>query len=165
MKTIKIKLEGGMMPRKATPSDACYDLYCPEDYVVRSGRQVLDLKFRMELPSGYEADIKPRSGFSAKGMEVRKYAEDGGSITLLDDKCRINADVILGTVDEKYRGHVGVIINAYGHADGVFRYIVPRGTRIAQMQIHEVPETELVEADELDMSQDRGGGFGHTGTR
>ena len=68
-----------------------------------------------------------------------------------------------GLVDEKYRGTVGVLVKQHYYDDRIFeRVYIKKGTRIAQMQIVSVPDTDLVEADELDMTDDRGGGFGHT---
>lgn len=52
MEQIKIKLDGGMMPKKATPFDAAYDVYVPEDTNIKIGRQRIDLKFSIELPHG-----------------------------------------------------------------------------------------------------------------
>ena len=162
---VKIKLNGGIMPKKAHPSDAAFDLYVPEDVEIKRGRQVVDLKFSMELPKGYAATIQPRSGFSAKGMEVEILEDIAGTGVETSYYERISGDVTRGLVDENYRGSVGVIIKVdeefYGHQ----RWILKKGTRIAQMQIVEVPQVELIEVDELS-DTDRGeGGFGHTGTR
>lgn len=63
---VKIKLDGGMMPQKQHLDDAAFDLYVPDDVEITGWRQVVDLKFGMEIPSGYAATIQPRSGFSAK---------------------------------------------------------------------------------------------------
>lgn len=157
MEQIKIKLDGGMMPKKATPYDAAYDVYVPEDTDIKIGRQCIDLKFCIELPHGYSAHIRARSGYSLKGMEAMVVHYNGKA-----DRCRIDADLITGVVDEKYREHVGAILNVHG-IDGFYRKVyIEKGTRIAQMQIVAVPDTEMVQVDELDMTDDRGGGFGHT---
>lgn len=142
------------MPKRGSSFAAAYDVYCPQDIVLSSGRQVIDLCFSMELPHGKAAIIQPRSGFASKGVEVQRM---GGLFT-----SRIDADVEIGLVDEDYRGSVGVILNVHEHLG--YDVVLPCGSRIAQMRIVDVPETELVEADELDMSNDRGGGFGHTGS-
>ena len=160
---VKIKLKGGIMPKKAHPSDAAFDLYVPEDIVLQCGRQIIDLKFSIELPKGYAATIQPRSGFSAKGMEV-VFDEDFN----LDDEpmtVRIDSDVTRGLVDADYRGSVGVIVNTREIYTPYGKWILKKGTRIAQMQIVEVPKVELEEVEELS-DTDRGeGGFGHTGTK
>lgn len=154
---IKIKLEGGIMPKKATPFDAAYDVYVPEDTDLKIGRQCIDLKFRMELPHGMAAFIRSRSGYSLKGIEATVVDLQGK-----EHDARIDADVLTGLIDEKYRDFVGVLLH-FPFYKGYYRRIyLKRGTRIAQMQIVSVPDTEMIEADELDMTDDRGGGFGHT---
>ena len=77
---------------------------------------------------------------------------------------RIDADVIVGLVDEDYRGNVGVIIKS-NFKPLIRRAIIPKGTRIAQMRIVRVPDTELKDVVRLDMTKNRGGGYGHTGTK
>lgn len=164
MEQVKIKLEGGMMPSKGSAYAAAYDLYCPHDVTVSYGRQVIDLLFSMELPHGKAALIQPRSGFSAKGMLVLALARKSWYwfLGIFSREKRIDADVLIGLVDEDYRGHVGVLV--YSRYRGFFRKaVIPEGTRIAQMRIVDVPQTELISVNELDMSKDRGGGYGHTG--
>ena len=164
---VKIKLNGGMMPKKAHLSDAAFDLYIPEDIVVKKGRQIIDLKFSIELPMGYAATIQPRSGFSSKGIEVEEHFDpfgEGADITTE----RIDGDVLRGLVDSGYRGNVGVILNI--HSLGAiyneeYCHILKKGTRIAQMQIVEVPQVELIEVEELSVTDRGEGGFGHTGTK
>lgn len=164
---VKIKLNGGIMPKKAHEGDAAFDLYVPEDIVLQHGRQIIDLKFSIELPIGYAATIQPRSGFSSKGIEVEEHFDpfgEGADINTV----RVDGDVLRGLVDSGYRGNVGVILNI--HSLGAiynedYCHILKKGTRIAQMQIVEVPKVKLVEVDELS-DTDRGeGGFGHTGAR
>ena len=72
--------------------------------------------------------------------------------------------MILGLVDENYRDNVGVIIKSRYRSIFYKAYLV-RGTRIAQMRISSIPKTEIEQVDELDMSNNRGGGFGHSGTK
>lgn len=159
MEQIKIKLNGGMMPKKATPFDAAYDVYVPEDTEIKSDRQRIDLKFSAELPHGTAALMRARSGYSLGGVEayVVKYGSDK------EEKVRIDADVITGLCDEKYRGNYGVLLNVHFIVSYCYkRAYLKKGTRIAQMQIVTVPDTEMVQVDELDMTDDRGGGFGHT---
>lgn len=156
---IKVKLNGGMMPTKATRFDAAYDIRVPEDVMLNEGRQTIDMKFALEIPNGYAAIIQPRSGFSAKGIEC--VGADGS-------KTRIDGDVKIGLIDSSYRNNIGVTIQVkerYARAKVLYPHKIAKGTRIAQMRIVEVPDTELVEVDELDMTNDRGGGFGHTGVK
>ena len=164
---VKIKLNGGIMPKKAHRSDAAFDLYVPEEVVLQYGRQIVDLKFSIELPMGYAATIQPRSGFSSKGIEVEEHFDPFGQGADVSTT-RIDGDVLRGLVDAGYRGSVGVILNIQSLGmpfDEDSRWVLKKGTRIAQMQIIEVPQVELIEAEELS-DTDRGeGGFGHIGTK
>lgn len=158
MIAVKIKLNGGIMPQKQHPEDAAFDLYVPEDTPVTRGRQIISLKFAMEIPQGYAATIQPRSGYSSKGIEAIITDDDpfDGAITR---EGRIDADVLRGLIDANYRGNVGVIIKVNEYHD---KMIIKKGTRIAQMQVVPIPEVTLEEADEL-AETDRGeGGFGST---
>ena len=165
MTQVKIKLNGGIMPKKATDGAAAYDLYAPVDIAIKNGRQIIDLKFSMELPRGYAATIQPRSGFSAKGIEVTKLFVDGGRGAEVESGVRVNADVVRGLIDADYRGNVGVIIKANITPKPYEVMMIKKGTRIAQMQIVAVPNIELVEAYELSETDRGEGGFGSTGVK
>lgn len=157
---IKIKNYFGIIPKKAHGNDAAFDLYAPDDIELKHGRQVVDLGFAIELPHGYAATIQPRSGFSCKGMEVAFYRNQD---LFSGQPINIDADVIRGLVDENYRGHVGVIIKVNSKVYENTRLVITKGTRIAQMQIVEVPDMEFEEVDELGSSDRAEGGFGSTG--
>lgn len=161
MEKIKIKLNGGIMPQKAYPTDAAYDLYTPEDVELVTGRQVINLLFSIELPIDKAATIQPRSGFASKGFEVTYILEDGTVIP----KYRLDADVIRGLVDSGYRGNVGVIIKVNQKIGKDEKVIIPKGSRIAQMQIVYVPPVELVISDSLSDSDRSENGFGSSGIK
>lgn len=186
MKEVKIKLDDGIMPTLGSKYAACYDVYCPTDYIIKSGRQIIDLGFKIELPTGWHADIRPRSGFSAKGLECEKrmYFKKGRDCKKAD-AIRIDADVLLGTIDSDYRGNCGVIMVCrenvapskplpciYTKEEMIEKvpltyveFVIPKGTRIAQMLVAKDEEVCLIEVGDIDMSNDRGGGFGSTGTK
>ena len=153
------------MPKKAHPSDAAFDLYVPEDVALKNGRQIIDMKFSLELPHGYAATIQPRSGFSAKGLEATKVFIDGSFSADAESGVRVDGDVIRGLVDEDYRGSVGVIVKASIKGHPYEKMVIKKGTRIAQMQIVEVPQVELIEVEDLSETDRGEGGFGHTGVR
>lgn len=95
----------------------------------------------IQLPAGYEAQVRPRSGLALKH-----------GITVLNTP---------GTVDADYRGEIGVILVNFGNEP----FIINNGERIAQMVIakHERAEFDLV--DVLDETERGTGGFGHTGNK
>lgn len=133
---------GDLIPRKAHADDAAYDLRAREAAVVPPGGvQLVPTGLFLELPFGYEAQVRPRSGLALKQR-----------MTLLNSP---------GTIDAGYRAEVGIILFNAGQAD--FR--VERGDRIAQMVIQQLPEVILEEAEELGESRRGAGGFGSTGVR
>ena len=154
------------MPTKGSEFAAAYDVYAPENIELKYGRQVIDLKFQIELPHGYAAIIQPRSGFACKGMQVQAMIRHWWFLLLgvCSKEKRVDADVIVGLVDEDYRDSVGVLVKS--NYLPIFRKaVIPKGTRIAQMRIVKVPDAELLETESIDMSKNRGGGYGHTGTK
>lgn len=166
MEQVKIKLNGGIMPTKGSEFAAAYDLYVPEDTELKYGRQVIDLKFSIELPHGYAAIIQPRSGFTCKGMQVQAMIRHWWFMLLgiFSKEKRVDADVMLGLIDEDYRDSVGALVKS--NYLPIFRKaVIPKGTRIAQMRVVGVPDTELKDVVRLDMTKNRGGGYGHTGVK
>ena len=146
---IKKLRDTAIMPTKATAGAAAYDLYVPEDTTVHMGRNVIKLGIAMQLPADYAAEVEPRSGYSSMGFE---------GVTLSGTERRFDCDVKHGLIDEDYRGEAGVIIR---NCDEPF--VVKRGQRIAQMIIHKIDQTTLVEVAELDATQRGTDGFGSTG--
>lgn len=152
----KVVLCGGFMPKQSVEHSAGYDVFVPHDTIVRKGRQVIDLEFKIALPIGVEACMRPRSGFSAKGMEgyiIPRFK------WLKPKKKRFDADVLIGTIDHGYHDNVGVIINNHGEP-----FKIEEGTRIAQIVFSKHESPTLVIVGELD-GFDRGGGFGHSRTK
>lgn len=95
----------------------------------------------IEIPLGYEAQIRPRSGLAAKK-----------GITLLNTP---------GTIDADYRGEIKVILVNLSNED----FLIRDGERIAQMIIAAHEQAEWVEVEELEQTQRGAGGFGHTGEK
>lgn len=147
-----------ILPTFGSAKAAGMDLYSAEDIVIKSNTPTLvKTGLKMQIPAGTELQIRPRSGLALS---------DG--ITVLNTP---------GTVDEDYRGEIGVILYWTGFDTNVFEatvigydkyIIIPAGTRIAQAVLTPVfgaDQVVLDEVDELD-STDRGeGGFGHTGIK
>jgi dUTP pyrophosphatase len=104
-------------------------------------RQLIPTGLFIELPPGYEAQIRPRSGLAIKK-----------GITLLNTP---------GTIDADYRGEIKVILANISNED----FVVNNGERIAQMVIAQHEQAEWVEVEELAESSRGAGGFGSTGTK
>lgn len=123
-----------LLPRKANPSDACFDLFAPEACQVQPGERVaLGTGLCMQIEEGWEVQVRGRSGLGKRGIEVH-----------------------FGTIDHLYRLEVKVLVH---NASGSVWQIAP-GDRIAQMKLCRVWDVELVEG-KVEPS-DRGG-LGSTG--
>jgi dUTP pyrophosphatase len=103
------------------------------------GRALIPTGFAIELPEGYEAQVRPRSGLALNF-----------GITVLNSP---------GTVDADFRGEIGVILVNLGNLP----FPIKRGARIAQLVVSRVERLSLVESEELGMSARGLDGFGSTG--
>jgi dUTP pyrophosphatase len=133
------------LPRYETAHAAGLDLLAanPEDAPISLGpgkRALVPTGLMLQLPEGYEGQVRPRSGLALKhGLTVA------------------NAP---GTIDADYRGEVGVILVNLGEAP----VTVTRGMRIAQLVVAPVIQVELEEVDRIDDTARGAGGFGSTGS-
>lgn len=129
------------LPTYATAGSSGMDLSAAVDEIVigRGETALVPTGLYIEIPPGFEAQVRPRSGLALKfGISV------------------LNSP---GTIDSDYRGEVKVILANFGKEE--FR--VKAGDRIAQMVIAPVVKAELIEVDSLDQTVRGSGGFGHTG--
>lgn len=139
-----INKSANLLPRYESEQAAGMDIRCNISEAITlqpMERKLFPTGLFIELPVGYEAQIRPRSGLALKR-----------GITVLNTP---------GTIDADYRGEIGVIlINLSGEAQ-----TIEPGERICQMVIakHETPE--VVEVSELSETERGAGGFGHSGRR
>jgi dUTP pyrophosphatase len=133
------------LPKYQTPHAAGLDLLAdvPADEAVQlepGERKLIPTGLALEIPPGYEGQVRPRSGLALKQ-----------GVTCLNSP---------GTIDADYRGEVGVILINHSE-DLVF---VRRGERIAQLVISPVAQGNLIEVAALSDSSRGEGGFGSTGS-
>lgn len=163
---IVIELCGGRMPGKAHDADAAYDVFTKEDMIIKDWeRYAIPLGFKMQLPKHLAAVIQPRSGMSLMGMYAQIQRCDGSR-----EETRVDADIELGLIDSDYTGEVRAILKTCCvEYLGVKSVFIPAGTKIAQMRIVEIPNTELVSdviKKEEDNDNKRGdSGFNSTGVK
>ena len=143
--TVKFIMEpecGDLRPAKAHDDDAAYDLRSRTDTVVQPGKVALvPTGLHIELPPGYEAQVRPRSGLALKH-----------AIGVLNSP---------GTIDAGYRGEVCSILFNFGETP----FEIHRGDRISQMVIAALPDVEMIEAESLSEALRGSGGFGSTGKK
>lgn len=142
MYTLKVKKlnEEAIIPNFAHKGDAGMDLYSIEEVVIpKSETRLIKTGISIELPQWTEAQVRPRSGLALKH-----------SITVLNSP---------GTIDEGYRGEIGVILINHGKED----FVVTKHMKIAQMVIKPRYEINIEETKDLSNSDRGEGGFGSTG--
>lgn len=147
MKTIKVKVinhSNNELPQYATPMSAGMDLraFTNEPITIMPGeRKLVHSGINIQLPEGYELQVRPRSGLALKH-----------GITLTNSP---------GTIDADYRGDVGAIVHNLGTAP----FVVNNGDRICQIVAKEYVKIEWKETDSLDSTERGEGGFNSTGIK
>src|SRR5690625_5011425 len=171
--------DDAILPTKEQPTDSGFELYASENVIIEPGETaIIPTGIAVELTKGFEAQVRPRSGITAK------------------TKLRVQ----LGTIDQEYTGEIGVIVDNIGVKEicdldlnsGTVEYCEPsypyllngtisddwedytgtpkptykirKGDRIAQLVVQALPEVVAVEIDDFTEDSERGdGGFGSTG--
>ncbi len=136
--TLRIELlhPQASLPRKANPTDACFDLAACEGITIEAGATAqVRLGWAMQLEQGWEARVRGRSGLASRGIVAHH-----------------------GTIDHLYRLEVKVILHNFS---GETFWVEP-GDRIAQLTVAPIYPVELVEAK---VESTERGGFGSTGVR
>jgi dUTP pyrophosphatase len=142
MKVKIVNQSGHQLPEYSTVNSAGMDLRAKLDKPVTlkpMERSLVPTGLFMELPEGYEAQIRPRSGLALKkGISI------------------VNTP---GTIDADYRGEIGIILINLSDRN----FVVNDGERICQMVINKVETISWTEVSSLEESERGKGGFGHTG--
>ena len=130
------------LPRRATPGSTGFDIFAcidGESAITLVGTQprLIPTGIAIEVPRGYDVQIRPRSGLSAKGVGVT-----------------------FGTIDSDYRGEILITMYLF-NPNATFE--IKHGDRIAQMVISRVADLPLVEVEELSPTERGSGGHGSTG--
>jgi len=145
---VKVLLDGGQLPEYKNPGDAGADVRVipnpnthDKDYCIQPGQTVMiSLGFRIEVPEGWEMQVRSRSGLSKKGLVVA------------------NAP---GTIDSGYRGPCMVLL----HNQSTKPFVVLPNERVAQFVLKRAPQANFVLTDSLSETERGEGGFGSTGTK
>ena len=137
-----VREQGVALPEYATIGSAGMDIHAMLDEVVTlhpGERRLIPTGLKIELPEGFEAQVRPRSGLALK------YG-----VTVLNTP---------GTIDSDYRGEIGVVLINLGQED----FEIKNGDRIAQMVVAPFAQVKWNEVLILDNTVRGEGGYGHTG--
>ena len=134
-----VNKKGVPLPVYSTSGAAGMDVYAAYDYIILPSEvEVIMTGLHVELPKGYELQVRSRSGWAAK------Y-----------NVCVANG---IGTIDEVYRGEIGVILANHGSD----KFIIKKGDRVAQLVLSKVEHVEWVQVGCLNDTVRGSGGFGST---
>lgn len=143
MKLKIVNTSNNVLPSYETVNSAGMDLraYLPDGQIVMKPMQrvLVPTGLFMEIPVGYEGQVRPRSGLAIKS-----------GITVLNSP---------GTIDADYRGEVKVILINLSENN----FVINSGDRIAQLVIAKCEQVEVIETEALTDTERGAGGFGHTG--
>ena len=144
MISVNVKtLPGAKLPEYESSGSAGADVraFLNQDIVLKPGEtKLVPTGLFMEIPGGYEAQIRPRSGLALKN-----------GITILNSP---------GTIDSDYRGEIKIIVTNFGSEN----FVVSNNMRIAQIVFNKVYQGIFNVTDELNETERGHGGFGHSGT-
>lgn len=141
---IRIRSLSGEYPSYETQGAAGMDIkaFLDEPVTLKPmDRRIIPTGLFMEIESGYEVQVRARSGLAVKH-----------GIGLING---------IGTIDSDYRGEIGVALINLGRED----FTIHNGDRIAQMVVSKLEHVEIERAETLDSTERGTGGFGHTGVK
>ena len=134
---IKLLSDNATKPKRANPSDSGLDLFTCEAKSLDPGETaIIDTGIAIHLGEGYEAQVRPRSGVTAK------------------TKLRVQ----LGTIDNSYHKSIGIIVDNIGKRP----ISIDKGKKLAQLVVQRVALPEITEVESFEQESDRGG-YGSTG--
>lgn len=145
MEKVKVKIvkeKSVILPKYETIGSAGVDVRANIEEAITLNsleRVLIPTGIKMEIPLGYEVQVRPRSGLAIKH-----------GITMLNSP---------GTIDSDYRGEIKVIVVNLSKES----YVIQPNERIAQLVLNKVEQIEFVEVEILDETERGEGGFGHTG--
>ncbi len=155
-----------IIPSYAKEGDSGIDLYTLEDTTIPARSAVaISTGIALEIPYGYEMQVRPRSGISLNGLEETYAIKDKETGEIFaygkTESDKMYPTVRFGTVDSGYRGEIKII--TYNEED--FDIVIPKHTKLAQGAFQKVPRAVLKVVDELTSSERGDDGFGSTGIR
>ena len=131
-------------PVYASNNDAGVDIRASKKIKIKPNEtEIIPTGIKLAIPNGFEIQIRPRSGLSAKT-----------SLRIANSP---------GTIDSGYRDEIGIIVDNISNED---EFIIEKGDRIAQMVLSKIYKMKFLEIDDVKKKgENRGGGFGHSGIK
>ena len=158
---IKVKRlhEDAVVPVFAHPTDSGADLFtCENLKLAPYGKGIAPTGIAIQLPEGFGATIRNKSGNTVNGINCKVNMQNlSGSFDEM--LMKIDIQVLLGTIDNAYRGELGIMVKNNSH----FYVEIPKGTKLAQLVLEKIYQEQFEVVEELDESDRGEDGFGSTG--
>lgn len=149
-----------IMPKFAHDNDTGFDLFtCQPTEIAVNGKTIARTGLIFDLPPGWGIQVRNRSGMTVKGVPSFKKTmtiNDNGIIEYRYEETRADITVYLGTIDQGYRGEVGIMVKNNENFD----VVIPQGTKLAQGVLERVYHCEFIETEEVGNTERGTGGFG-----
>lgn len=148
--------DDAIIPEFAHATDSGADLYTSKDLSLAPRQKgIAPTGICVALPPGFGATIRNKSGNTVKGVSCKIKVNEEGLLA----SGRVDVTVYLGTIDNAYRGEIGIMVRN----DSDFPIVIPKGTKLAQLVLEKIYQCDFEEVDSLDETDRGEGGFGSTG--
>lgn len=148
--------DDAIIPEFAHVTDSGADLYTSKDLSLAPRQKgIAPTGICVALPPGFGATIRNKSGNTVKGVSCKIKVNEEGLLA----SGRVDVTVYLGTIDNAYRGEIGIMVRN----DSDFPIVIPKGTKLAQLVLEKIYQCDFEEVDNLDETDRGEGGFGSTG--
>lgn len=154
-----------VIPKYAHDTDTGFDLFTVEDlWLEPHGKGIAKTGLAFELPQGWGVQVRNKSGMTIKGVPAftNSFEWDDVHKIFKEDVCydREDVTVYLGTIDESYRGEIGIMVKN----EEDYPVVIPKGTKLAQGVLEKVYHCDFVEVEDLSKTDRGEGGYGSTGS-
>lgn len=148
--------DDAIIPEFAHVTDSGADLYTSKDLSLAPRQKgIAPTGICVALPPGFGATIRNKSGNTVKGVSCKIKVNEEELLA----SGRVDVTVYLGTIDNTYRGEIGIMVRN----DSDFPIVIPKGTKLAQLVLEKIYQCDFEEVDSLDETDRGEGGFGSTG--
>lgn len=148
--------DDAIIPEFAHVTDSGADLYTSKDLSLAPRQKgIAPTGICVALPPGFGATIRNKSGNTVKGVSCKIKVNEEELLA----SGRVDVTVYLGTIDNAYRGEIGIMVRN----DSDFPIVIPKGTKLAQLVLEKIYQCDFEEVDSLDETDRGEGGFGSTG--
>lgn len=154
-----------VVPVYAHDTDSGFDFFTTEDLFLEcNGKGIAKTGIALELPKGWGVMVRNKSGMTVKGVPCEIAYSEWDDVelhyNLTTEVNRADITVYMGTIDESYRGEIGIMVKN----EECYPVVIPKGTKLAQGVLERVYQCNFIEVEELSDTDRGDNGYGSTGT-